>query len=43
MSYEIFCLTLFLSTAIIPFVLLAFLVLTGINYLADRKKVKEEK
>ena len=43
MSYEIFCLTLFLSTAIIPFALLAFLVLTGINYLADSKKVKEEK
>lgn len=43
MSYEIFCLTLFLSTAIIPFALLAFLALTGINYLADRKKVKEGK
>lgn len=43
MSYEIFCLTLFLSTSIIPFVLLTFLVLTGINHLADRKKVKEGK
>lgn len=43
MSYEIFCLTLFLSSAIIPFALLAFLALTGINHLADRKKVKEWK
>ena len=43
MTYEIFCLALFISTTIIPFVLLSYLVPTGINYLIDRKKVKDEK
>ena len=43
MNYEIFCITLFFSTAIIPFFMLFYLVLTGISYLIDRKKMKDEK
>ena len=42
MNYEIFCITLFFSTAIIPFVLLTSLILTGISYLADRKRERAE-
>lgn len=43
MTYEIFCITLFFSTAVIPLIMTVFLVLVGIDHLAERKRERAEK
>jgi hypothetical protein len=42
MTYDIFCLTLFCASAIIPIVALIALVVIGVTYLTNRRKVRGE-
>ena len=42
MIYEIFCLTLFCASVIVPVVALIALVVIGATYLADRRKARGE-